>query len=477
MKRLFGTDGVRGLAGEFPLDQTTVERIGRALVGSLPPEGRPAGGRPPRVLVGRDTRESGPGIEETLVRGIESGGGRADRGGVLTTPAVACLTRSLGYQAGIVVSASHNPFRDNGIKIFSRDGFKIPDAVEAEIERHVLDGGPWSGAGAAAGVTAPGAGAAAAGAGATSDAGGPADGPLTPPDLRERYLAWLRGSIAAGASFAGRRIVLDCAHGAASVLAPPLFRDLGAEVIALHDAPDGRNINEGCGALHPERLAESVVGHRAWLGLAFDGDADRCLPVDGAGRVLDGDYVLYLAARDLRATGRLKGHTVVGTVMTNLWLERAFSEEGIRILRAPVGDKYVLEEMRRGGFVLGGEPSGHIIFLERATTGDGILTGLLLMDLLQRSELDLAAWAAGVRPCPQILVNVEVRERPPLDEHPSIGAAIRAEERRLSGAGRLLVRYSGTEPKVRIMVEGEPRSAIEEAAARLRQVIEGAIGR
>jgi len=455
MKRLFGTDGVRGLAGGFPLDAATVARIGQALVRCLPLRGRP-----PRILVGRDTRESGPGIEEALVRGIESCGGSADRGGVLTTPAVACITRALGYDAGIVVSASHNPFRDNGIKIFSRDGFKLPDSVEIEIENRVLDGDPETGEGGAAAAT-----------------GGPGTGHASPRLLQERYLEWLQGSIAEDASFAGRRIVLDCANGAASDLAPRLFRALGAEVITLHDAPDGRNINEGCGALHPERLAETVVGRDAWLGLAFDGDADRCLPIDGAGRILDGDYVMYLAARDLQASGRLSGGTVVGTVMTNLWLEQAFGAEGIRILRAPVGDKYVLEEMLRGGFVLGGEQSGHIIFLERATTGDGLLTGLLLADLLRRSRLDLAAWAATVRPCPQILVNVLVRERPSLDTHPSIGAVIREEADRLAGRGRVLVRYSGTEPKVRIMVEGEPRAAIEEAVARLKQVIERAIGR
>jgi len=453
MKRLFGTDGVRGLAGEFPLNEETVARIGRALVRCLPQEGRP-----PRLLVGRDTRESGPVIEEALVRGIESAGGAADRGGILTTPAVACITRFQGYDAGLVISASHNPFQDNGIKIFSRDGFKLPDSVEIEIERRVLDASPDAD-------------------GAAAPAAASASRHASPRLLQQRYLEWLRGSIAEEASFAGLRIVLDCANGAAADLAPRLFRDLGADVIPLHDAPDGRNINEGCGTLHPERLAETVVRSQAWLGLAFDGDADRCLPIDGAGRVLDGDYVLYLAARDLRQSDRLAGGTVVGTVMTNLWMEQALGAEGIRTVRAPVGDKYVLEEMLRGGFVLGGEQSGHIIFLERATTGDGLLTGLLLADLLRRKHLDLAAWAATVRPCPQILVNVPVRERPPLDAHPSIGAAIREEERRLSGGGRLLVRYSGTEPKVRIMVEGEPRAAIEEAAARLKQVIERAIGR
>ncbi|HYV86399.1 MAG TPA: phosphoglucosamine mutase [Patescibacteria group bacterium] len=457
MKRLFGTDGVRGVAGEFPLDPPTVARIGQALVDVLA-----AGDGPPRVLIGRDTRESGPAIEDALARGIESRGGRADRGGVLTTPAVACVTRAMGYDAGIVVSASHNPYRDNGIKVFSREGAKLPDAIEVQIEHRVLE--------------EPGAAAAPPGSAAAGAAPGGAATHPAPETLRDCYLDWLRAALPAGTSFAGRRLVLDCANGAASDLAPRLFRALGAEVVAIHDTPDGRNINEGCGALHPEQLASEVTRRRAWLGLAFDGDADRCLPVDGDGRVLDGDYVLCLAARDLRARGGLRGDAVVGTVMTNLWLERSLRAEGIGLTRAPVGDKYVLEEMQRSGSVLGGEQSGHIIFLERATTGDGLLTGLMLMELLQRNAIDLAAWASTITPCPQILINVPVRERPPLDAHPVIGAAIRSEEAQLHGRGRVLVRYSGTEPKARIMVEGEPRAAIEASATRLRQVIEAAIG-
>ncbi|HZN04315.1 MAG TPA: phosphoglucosamine mutase [Candidatus Polarisedimenticolia bacterium] len=452
MKRLFGTDGVRGVAGKFPLDEETVVRIGEALARTLTKEGRP-----PRVVIGRDTRASGPDIEAALTRGIESQGGTVDRGGVLTTPAVACVTKALGYDAGVVISASHNPYRDNGIKVFSGEGFKLPDALEMEIERQVLDGPANKNAAKQA---------SGAGGGRHIDAGA----------LQKTYLDALRGSVPAGTTFAGRRLVLDCAHGAASDLGPRLFRSLGAEVVALHDAPDGSNINEGCGALHPDRLGREVARQQAWLGLAFDGDADRCLPVDASGRVLDGDYVLCLAARDLRRAGRLHGDTTVGTVMTNLWLERSLKEDGIRVVRAPVGDKYVLEEMQRGGFVLGGEQSGHVIFLERATTGDGLLTGLMLMELLQRTGQDLAAWASTITPCPQILVNVPVRERPPLETHPVIGPAIAAEEKLLKGRGRVLVRYSGTEPKARIMVEGESRSAIEDAVGRLTKVLEATIG-
>ena len=460
MKRLFGTDGIRGGAGAFPLDHETLGRIGGALARTL----RTAAGHPPRVVIGRDTRESGPGIEAALVRGLESEGGRCDRGGVLTTPAIACVTRLFGYDAGIVVSASHNAYHDNGIKVFDRTGQKLPDALEATVERQVLDGEPGGGAPRAA-----------AGAG-TALAAVAAPAGTTPEDLAARYLAALRGAVDPRASFAGWRIALDCAHGAATDLAPALFRQAGATVFVLNASPDGRNINDRCGALHPEGLAAEVARRGARLGLAFDGDADRCQVVDASGRILDGDYVLYLAAKDLKAAGRLRGDTVVGTVMSNFWVEDALRREGIRLLRAPVGDKYVLEEMQRGGHVLGGEQSGHIIFLERSTTGDGLLTGLLLLDLLRRTGIDLAAWAATVHPCPQVLVNVQVTSRPPLDTHPRIGPAIREEESRLGGRGRLLVRYSGTEPKARIMVEGESLPAVEECAARLRRLIQEEIG-
>jgi len=455
MKRLFATDGIRGVAGEPPLDEPTVTRIGRSLVDSL----RAASGAAPRIVIGRDTRESGPAIEAALARGIRDHGGRVDLAGVLTTPGVACVTRLAGYDAGLVVSASHNPYRDNGIKVFSRTGEKLSDALELAIEREVLDGHQETD-GPAAPVTA-----------------APAPAPLSPEDLAARYLAWLRGSVDEDASLAGWSIVLDCANGAASVLGPELYGRLGATVSAINARPDGRNINEDCGALHPQGLAQEVLRLNARLGLAFDGDADRCVFVDPSGRTLDGDYVLYLAARDLMAAGRLRGDAVVGTVMSNLWLEKALHLEGIRLARAPVGDKYVLEEMMRGGHILGGEQSGHIIFLEKTTTGDGLLTGLLFLDLLRRSGLDLAAWAADVRPCPQVLVNVQVRERPPLEKHPRIGPAIRDEERRLGGSGRLLVRYSGTEPKARIMVEGESLQVVEEAAARLKWIIQQEIGR
>ncbi len=465
MKRLFGTDGIRGVAGTFPLDEATVVRIGKALVNSL----HAAAGGSPRLVIGRDTRESGPVLEAALARGIVAARGRVDLGGVLTTPAVACVTRLAGYDAGLVVSASHNPYRDNGIKVFSRGGEKLSDDLEAAIERLVLDG-PGA-PGAADGGARPDPPEAPGGLPPASSAFS-----LGPAEIAERYLGWLLTAAGPGAPLRGFTIVLDCANGAATALAPELYRRAGAAVVPIHDRPDGRNINEGCGALHTEALAAEVLARKADLGLAFDGDADRCLVVDATGRLLDGDYVLYLTARDRKAAGRLRGDAVVGTVMSNLWLDRALQSEGIRLLRAPVGDKYVLEEMQKGGYVLGGEPSGHIIFLENATTGDGLLTGLLVLDLVRRTGLDLAAWAATIRPCPQVILNVPVRERPALDSHPTIGPAIRDEERRLGRDGRLLVRYSGTEPKARIMVEGEPRQAVERAAARLRTIIQKEIG-
>ncbi len=460
MKRLFGTDGIRGVAGTFPLDPDTVTKIGRALARLIPAQTEGY----PRMVIGRDPRESGPAIEEALVRGILEAGGRADRGGVLTTPAIACVTRLLGYDAGVVVSASHNPYRDNGIKVFAGRGLKLPDALEAAIERRVLDGEEdrpkARGHDVVPGLESrP----------TTIDGAGPAE-------LATRYLDWLAGTAGPRFTLKGWRIVLDCAHGAASDLGPALFHRLAAEALPINARPDGRNINEECGALHPEGLAAEVVRRKARLGLAFDGDADRCLVVDSSGRVLDGDYVLYLAARQLKRTGRLAGDTVVGTVMSNLWLERGLEAEGIRLRRAQVGDKYVLEEMLRGGYLLGGEQSGHIIFLDKATTGDGLLTALQFLDLLQKTGIDLAAWAASIRPCPQVLINVLVRDRPPLDSHPRIGPAIRDEEKKLGTAGRLLVRYSGTEPKARIMVEGESIAEVERSAARLRIVIQEEIG-
>ncbi len=446
-KRLFGTDGIRGKAGSFPLDPATIQRVGRALAEHLKrrsPE--------PRILVGRDTRESGEALAEDLGRGIASVGGHAVCMGIAPTPAVAALTRAHGFDAGVVISASHNPYQDNGIKILSGEGFKLPDEEERRLEEQVLDG----------------------------------ERPLVEPksgsclehqgELVGDYLEFLRGVIDPEISLKGWRIHLDCAHGAAHRMAVELFRSLGAIVEARGVSPDGRNINEGCGALHPQGLAQAVKADGADLGIAFDGDADRAVLVDRNGRILDGDFILYWSALDLQRRGLLRGDCVVATVMSNLWLERGLQEHGIELKRTGVGDKYVLEEMQRCGAVLGGEQSGHIIFLDDATTGDGLLTALKMSENLARNHGDLAAWNAAIEPCPQVLVNIRVSSTPELESHPSIAPVIRKVVEGLGDRGRVLVRYSGTEKLARVMVEGEDAAEIDQAARRISASIEDAIG-
>lgn len=446
-KRLFGTDGIRGRAGEVPLDPATVCRVGSALVEIL--KQRTA---QPRILLGRDTRESGKALSEDLGRGIAAAGGHAVCMGVAPTPAVAALTRARDFDAGVVLSASHNPYRDNGIKILSAEGFKLSDEEEARIESHVLDGSLPEPA-----------------ADSTSKLEHHAE-------LVDDYLAVLRSALPSDFSLQGLSIHLDCAHGAAYLMAADLFRSLGAQVQAHGVNPDGRNINLDCGALHPQKLAEAVREDGADFGVAFDGDADRAILVDRKGRILDGDFVLYRSALDLQSRDKLRGNCVVATVMSNLWLERALGEHGIELRRADVGDKYVLEEMLRCGAVLGGEQSGHIIFLEHATTGDGLLTALKMAENAVRNQGDLAVWNDEIRPCPQVLINVPVSSRPDLDVHASIGPVIAEVTRELGRRGRVLVRYSGTENVARVMVEGEEADEIDQAARRICSVIEEAIG-
>jgi len=448
LRHLFGTDGIRGVAGEFPLDASTVERIGLALTWTLRDE---ESVEAPRVLVGRDTRESGEKLEAALSRGIAQAGGAVSLVGVVTTPAVAHLTLAAGFDAGVVISASHNAFQDNGIKVFSRRGMKLPDHEEAGIERRILgdDFHP-------------------------APRTGPV--PIGAEDLLERYLNSLVQAVGAGRPFVGVRVALDCAHGAATRIAPEIFTRLGAQTLLLGGSPDGRNINSRCGSLHPESLAETVVKESTDLGFAFDGDGDRVVAVDRSGRILDGDYILYLAAEDLKERGLLSGGTVVATVMSNLWLEKALASAGIRMMRAPVGDKYVLEAMQRGGFALGGEQSGHIIFLRDATTGDGVLTALKFLDLLRRRRIDLSHWAASITPCPQILLNVRVGSKPPLEGVAEIQRAVALAERELKGSGRVLLRYSGTEPILRVMVEGEDEAQISRTASELRDLVAARLG-
>jgi phosphoglucosamine mutase len=370
--------------------------------------------------------------------------------GVISTPGVACLVRQKKFSAGVVISASHNPFHDNGVKLFARTGMKFPDEVEEhlEIEIHQHKGVE------------------------TAPHGAPVPIDRT---LDEEYLEYLRGRIIPGAKFAGMKLVLDCANGAASSLGPALFRSLGADVIAIHDQPNGRNINDGCGSLHPEHLRENVLATGAALGVAFDGDADRAMFVSASGQHIDGDGVLLAAARYLKSVGGLHGSRVIGTTMANLGLERVLESEGLSLARMPVGDRYVLEEMLRSGANLGGEQSGHIIFLDDATTGDGLLTALKIACLVAlRGPLD--DLVRGLKVYPQTIVNVKVKSKPPLESLPLVSAAIDKATKTLGAAGRVVVRYSGTEPKARVMVEAEHAEDVTLWAETLASAIRSAIG-
>jgi len=481
MKRLFGTDGIRGVAGEFPLDPPTIAAAGAALVRHLAKgaAGDAQNGRMNvRILVGRDTRESGPWIQESLIAGIRRAGGSADPLGVVTTPGLAYLTGHGGYDAGIMISASHNPFADNGIKVFGPDQLKLSDEIERALEEDILrEVSEVSARGMRSGYVAPEIRATAR--------KPPTNGHLPPPSAEESFVSgrlvdeyrkFLVESLATGISLQGLRLALDCADGASSAIAPSLFSSLGATVVTRHTEPDGRNINEKCGALHPEGLAAAVLETQSDLGLAFDGDADRCLLVDRTGRLLDGDFILYIEALRLSRKGALPGSAVVATVMSNLWLEKKLQEAGVKLLRTPVGDKYVLERMLAEGIALGGEQSGHVIFLDRCRAGDGILTGLRIAEAVVQDKLDLAKIADGIARYPQVIVNVPVGSKPPLDSHPEIGPIIREVETSMAGSGRVLVRYSGTERLARVMVEGSDAAVIESAASRIAEAIRKSLG-
>jgi len=429
MSKLFGTDGVRGVAGTAPLDPATVTRLGAALVRVLPHRG--AG----RVLVGRDTRESGDWIEQALARGVASQGAQLVSTGIVPTPAVAYLTGSRDFDAGLVISASHNPFQDNGIKVFSGHGQKFAEAQERDIEVLVAD--PTF----------------------RVDLDTPAE--ATREDLVDAYLAHARLMLPATGALTGARIGLDCANGATAAVAPRLFRDLGFEVSVIGAEPDGRNINLECGSTHPECLSALVQQEQLRFGVAFDGDGDRAILIDGAGKVVDGDAVLYLCAKHMRANGRLKGDAIVATVMSNIGLELALKDAGIGMLRCPVGDKFVMEELVRRDLALGGEQSGHVIFSEHLFTGDGIVTALAVVRAMADSGRELSALAGELVTYPQVLVNVRVKEKKALDAVPAIKAVTDAVETRLTGAGRLLIRYSGTEPLLRIMIEGKDQREIQ----------------
>jgi phosphoglucosamine mutase len=444
-KELFGTDGIRGVPGTPPLDDATLYAIGRSL-GNYLKQTSPAA----RVLIGMDTRESGPHIAALLAAGLDNAGASIDFAGVITTPGVACLVRQRGFQAGVVISASHNPFPDNGVKLFSGAGMKFPDAVEGTLEEDIFKHRHEA----------------------------PPKNPrsLTPDEtLDAKYLEFLRSRVIAGAKLSSLRMVLDCANGAAYRLGPELFESLGAKVIAMGVEPDGRNINADCGSLHLEGLQKRVVAERAALGVAFDGDADRALFVCQSGRVINGDGVLLAAARHLRSAGKLKGNRVVATSMSNLGLERVLAREGIELARTAVGDRYVLEEMLRSNNVLGGEQSGHVIFLDDSPAGDGLLTAVKIASLVSMNER-LESLVTGLKDYPQTIVNVRVKAKPPLDSIPEVSRALAEAQSSLGENGRVVLRYSGTEPLARVMVEAEHDADVQRFSESLANALRQTIG-
>jgi phosphoglucosamine mutase len=448
MRKLFGTDGIRAVAGEAPLDPATIFATGAALASSLKHR-YPAA----QVLLGADTRESSSWISAVISAGLREGGAEVQNAGVITTPGVAYLTRKHQFAAGVVISASHNPWQDNGIKVFGGDGYKLPDATEIEIEEEIFHH--------------------------LKGAAAPDVEQLSPPpvrkDFRDEYEAYLRGAVP-GLSLAGKKIAIDCANGAAALIASELFPLFGGEIHFTHVTPNGRNINENCGALHPEVVAREAKSMGADLGITFDGDADRALFADARGRVVNGDGVMLVAARDMHAKGELTGNLVVATTMSNMGLEAALRRGGITMLRAPVGDKYVLEMMQKHNASLGGEQSGHILFPGRSTTGDGLLTALVLLDLLARSGEPLHDLLSDLRVFPQVIVNVRVREKRPLDQIPSVAETIHRAESDLNGNGRVVVRYSGTEALARVMIEAESEQQMREHAERIAEAIRVEIG-
>jgi phosphoglucosamine mutase len=466
-RQLFGTDGIRGVAGEFPLTRDSVYWIGRALGHDLLRDHAKA-----RVVIGQDTRVSSQWIADRFQQGLGSVGVETRSAGVITTPGVAFLARSQGFDAGVVISASHNPWTDNGIKIFSGDGYKLPDARELAIEKEIfvlLQGGATAPDSTSAISSLPG-----------------------EEGLRQAYVRWLAGGVSTDLS--RLRVAVDCANGAAAAEAPELFRTLNIDATFLHAAPDGQNINENCGALHPETLARFVAESNAAAavaakakgrfdaGVTFDGDADRALFCDAQGRVVNGDGVLLLAAREMKARGTLAQSIVVATTMSNMGLELALQRSGIQMLRANVGDKYVLEEMQRVGATLGGEQSGHILFRDgEATTGDGLLTALRVLEIMVPTSglstaKPLAELVGDLKVFPQTIRNVRVRQKTPFQEIPAVQAAIAAAERELNGNGRVVVRYSGTEALARVMIEAESKEQMDRLAGAIVESIRSELG-
>jgi phosphoglucosamine mutase len=448
--RLFGTDGVRGVAGEYPLDHATVRRLGAALVRAWRANHGTSRGRGPRIIIGRDTRESGSWIESELSHGASGEGAVVTTAGVVPTPAIAYLTRELSYELGVVISASHNPYGDNGIKVFSGTGEKFTETVERHVEAimadpswHARDGAPER---------------------------------LSRGESVAPYLDHLRAVFPEAASLSPFSLAVDCANGATTTVAPKLFDGLGLQTIVIASEPDGRNINRQCGSTHPDALAATVVERGCQMGVAFDGDGDRAIFVDHAGRVVDGDAVLLMCARQLQREARLKGSAIVATVMSNIGLELALQPLGIALVRCPVGDKYVMEEMLKRDLSLGGEQSGHIIFSDYLFTGDGLCTALNVLRTVALTRRTLSDLASDLVTYPQVLLNVRVREKTPLEAVAPIAAAIARVEARVAGHGRLLVRYSGTEPLLRVMLEGANADEIHAWAQEIVDVVKQHLG-
>ncbi|MEZ0313060.1 MAG: phosphoglucosamine mutase [Myxococcota bacterium] len=448
-RRLFGTDGVRGVANQFPMTCEIALALGRAVAHQSK-----HGTHRHRILIGKDTRLSGYMLEMAFASGVCSMGVDALLIGPLPTPAVAFLTRDMRCDAGVMISASHNPFEDNGIKIFARDGFKLPDASELELERLLDD--------ERLGKVRP-----------TKSAVGKA---FRIDDAQGRYIGFLKSAFPNELDLDGMKIVVDCANGAAYHVAPKVFEELGATVIRLGVSPDGRNINRKCGALHPEGVQAAVKKHKADLGIALDGDADRLIVVDNRGEVVDGDHLLAIGSRDMLRDGSLKKKTVVATVMSNLALDRKVEEWGGKVVRTAVGDRYVVDSMRKHGYVFGGEQSGHMVYLGHSTTGDGMLAALKLLAVMRREKQTISSLRELLPLYPQSLVNVKVREKKPLADLPSVQKRIGEVEKRLGRDGRVVVRFSGTEAKARVLVEGPVAKDVAKWANEIANEIVSAIG-
>jgi len=445
MEKLFGTDGIRAVAGQSPLDYSSVYALGKALISLLK-----EGDLKPRVIIGRDTRESGEWLEQALFQGINEGQGEAVSVGIIPTSAVSFLAKKYSFSAGIVISASHNSYQDNGIKIFSSQGIKISDAWESKLEKAIIE--------APSNVKRE-------------------NTRITPQSsLGQDYMDFLKSRFSHVNLKRKIKVVLDCSNGASSLFASQVFLGLGSEVIAMGNTPDGKNINANCGSLYPQNLARKVVESKADIGVAYDGDADRAIWVDEKGKILNGDHTLFVLSRFMKEKGRLKSDYVIATTMSNMGLEKALEKLDLKLLRTQVGDKYVLEEMMKLKANLGGEQSGHTIFLDDCPTGDGILTSLKMLEVMAAYNLPLSKLVEDLEEYPQILLNVPVLKKPDFDQFPEIINAKEEIEKRLGDSGRLNVRYSGTEPVARVMIEGQDRGEIEDYASQMASVISKYLG-